>query len=182
MRNVPKSEAGYTLIELVVVIGVIATIAAIAYPSLSSSDSKPLDAAAAEFAAAIRFARSESIRTSKPHGFRFLTDQYRIRVFSVDESVSPWTSVWDVYHPINKDLYDYTFPADLAGAVTPVVHTPVFRGTCDRAGVIYFNAEGTPWCIEPETILLVSYRLDLSTGMANAAVVLDGITGRVTTQ
>ena len=165
-----------------VVVSVIAVIAAIAYPSVSGSDSRDLDRAAAEFAAAIRFARTEAMRTGEPHGFRFQTNQYRIRVFTVDTTVAPWTWVMDVYHPIDKELYDYRFPAELAGDVTPVVHTPAFYGSCDRQGVIYFDENGTPWCIEPETVLVDSYRLDLSTGAENAAVLLDGITGRVTVQ
>ena len=180
MQNVPISrQGGLTLIELVVVISVIAIIAAIAYPALPTDDSQELDVVAAEFAAAIRFARSESMRTGEPHGFRFLTNQYRIRVFRADTQVSPWTSIWDVYHPIDKSLYDYTFPAELVGSATPVVHTPVYRGNCNRNGVIYFNVHGTPWCLEPETVLLDSYRLDFVTDTANSAITLDGITGRV---
>ena len=181
MQNVPVSrQGGFTLIELVVVISVIAIIAAIAYPALPTDDSRELDAAAADFAAAIRFARSESIRTGEPHGFRFLTNQYRIRVFRTDTSANPWTWIWDVYHPIDKNIYDYTFPADLTGAGPPVVHTPVYRGTCNRPGVVYFDENGTPWCLEPETRLLESYRLDFATDSANAVITLDGITGRVT--
>ncbi|MDJ0793000.1 MAG: prepilin-type N-terminal cleavage/methylation domain-containing protein [Woeseiaceae bacterium] len=181
MQNVPVSrQGGLTLIELVVVISVIAIIAAIAYPALPNNDSQELDAAAAEFAAAIRFARTESIRTGKPHGFRFLTSQYRIRVFRADTQFSPWTWIWDVYHPIDKQLYDYTFPDELAGSATPVTHDFVYRGTCTTQGVIYFDEHGTPWCLEPETILLESYRLDFVTDTAKAAITLDGITGRVT--
>ena len=130
----------------------------------------------------MRFARSESIRTGQPHGFRFLTNQYRIRVFTADTTGSPWTWVWDVYHPIDKNLYDYTFPTELTGSTPPVVHTPVYRGSCNRQGTVYFNANGTPWCLEPETVLLESYRLDLIVGTGQKTVNLDGITGRVTVQ
>ena len=185
MRNVPdfRSKAGYTLTELVIVVATIAIIAAIAAPAVNSTgDDKQLELAAEEFAAAIRYARSESMRTGEPRGFRFLTNQYRIRVFTADTSGSPWTWVWDTYHPVSKQLYDYTFPTVLTGSNPPVTHIPVYRGTCDRQGAIYFDANGTPWCLEPETILLDSYRLDIVAGDAKASVSLDGITGRVTVQ
>ena len=183
MQNVPVSrQGGYTLIELVVVIGLLAIIAAIAYPALSSDDSRELDAAAAEIAAAMRFARSESIRTGKAHGFRLQLTVDRIRVFRVDTQVSPWTWIWDVYHPIDKDLHDYSFPAELADTENPISRISTYRGTCDRLGAVYFDANGTPWCLEPETVLLESYRLDIVSRDSSASVSLDGITGRVTVQ
>ena len=184
MRNVSAiRQAGYTLTELMIVVVTLAVIAAIVVPATTSTASdKQLRLVAEEFAAAMRFARSESIRTGEPHGFRFLTNQYRIRVFSADTSGSPWTWVWDVYHPVSKQLFDYTFPAELAGAADPVIHAPVYRGICDRQGVVYFDANGTPWCLEPETVLLDSYRLDITTTAGQASVNLDGITGRVTVQ
>ena len=182
MKNAPSFQAGYTLVELIITVTIIAVIAAIAVPASSSNPEKKLQEVAAEFAAAMRFARSESIRTGQPHGFRFLTNQYRIRVFSADTVANPWTWVWDVYHPVDKQLYDYTFPASLTGAIAPVTHTPVYRGNCNSQGVVYFDSNGTPWCLQPETILLDSYRLDMVAGTAMASVNLDGITGRVTVQ
>ena len=146
------------------------------------SEQQRLELAATEFAEAIRFARTESIRTGEPHGFRFLTNQYRIRVFSADTSGTPWTWVWDVYHPINKTLYDYTFPSDLVGSSEPVLQSTVYQQTCDRKGVVYFDANGTPRCLEPESVLLESYRLDIQSASGHVAVTLDGITGRVTVQ
>ncbi len=175
-------QIGYTLVELVISITIIAVIAAIAVPAFSPADDKELEQVAAEFATAMRFARSEAIRTGKPHGFRFLTNEYRVSVFTADTQVNPWTWVWDVYHPLTKQLYDYTFPPDLASIGPPVTHNPAYRGTCDREGAIYFDANGTPWCLEPETVLLESYELDLTSGFAQATVSLDGITGRVTVQ
>ena len=182
MRNVLLfRQVGYTLTELMIVVTILAIVAAIVVPAATSTrPKKELQLVAEEFASAMRFARSESIRTGEPHGFRFLTNQYRIRVFSADTSGAPWTWVWDVYHPVTKQLYDYTFPADLTGTATPVTHTPVYRSTCDRTGVVYFDENGTPWCLEPETALLDSYRLDITTADGQITVDLDGITGRVT--
>ena len=184
MRNVLLSrQVGYTLIELVIVVTILAIVAAIVVPAATSTGpEKELQLVAEEFAAAMRFARSESIRTGEPHGFRFLTNQERIRVFTADASGSPWTWIWDVYHPVSKQLFDYTLPAELWGATDAVALTAVYRSTCDRTGVVYFDASGTPWCLEPETALLDSYRLDITTTDGQIAVILDGITGRVSVQ
>lgn len=177
-----RQEKGYTLVELLIVISILTLVAAIAMPDYSSTSDEQLRMVTAEFATAIRFARSESLRTGEPHGFQFLTSQYRIRVFRADTSGSPWTSLWDVYHPLDKTLYDYTFPPDLAGSGVPVTHSPIYRGTCNAVGVVYFDANGTPWCLDPANVLLETYRLDLAAGTEQATVSLDGITGRVTVQ
>ena len=94
----------------------------------------------------------------------------------------PWKWVWDVYHPVTKQLYDYTFPAELAGPIAPVTHSPVYRSACDRLGVVYFDANGTPWCFEPESALLESYRLNIMSADGKLTVTLDSVTGRVKVQ
>ncbi len=177
-----RGQTGFTLTELVVVVATLAIVAAIAVPSFNTDPDKDLELVAEEFADAMRFARSESMRTGQPHGFRFLTNQDRIRVYSVDSTGAPWTWIWDVYHPVTKQLYDYTFPEELAGASDPATPASDYRGTCDRTSVVYFDANGTPWCLEPEDILLESYRLDLTSSTDQISVFLDGITGRVTVQ
>lgn len=184
MRNVSLvRQVGYTLTELMIVVTILAIVAAIVVPAVTTTNTdRELQLAAEEFAAAMRFARTEAIRSGEPHGFRFLTDEERIRVFSVNTSGSPWTWTWDVYHPVTKQLYDYTLPEKLRGAPDPVAQTAVYRSTCNSTGVVYFDANGTPWCLEPETALLASYQLDVTTTDGQIAINLDGITGRVTVQ
>jgi type II secretion system protein H len=183
MQNVPNSrQSGFTLIELVVVVSVLAVIAAIAYPSLSSSGSPELDAAAAEFAAAMRFARSESIRTGKPHGFRQTITPRQIRVFRLDESTSPPGLVYDVYHPVDKQLYDIELDSQSLAAADALNRNVVFRGTCNKNANAYFDANGTPWCADPSNVLLESFEVQLDRAGDRRTVTLDGITGRVTIQ
>ena len=178
MKNAPKLEIGYTLIELIITVTIIAVIAAIAVPAFSSAPDKRLQQAADEFAAAMRFARSESIRTNIPHGFRQEVSQKRIRVFRLDETTNPPTLVYDVYHPVNKQLYE----VPLAAAEANLNFTPSFRGTCNATANVYFDANGTGWCTDPSSILLDTFDAQLELGTDQVAVTVDGITGRVTVQ
>ncbi len=178
-----RTQRGYTLVELVIVVSTIALIAAIAVPATTSNGAnKQLEVAAKEFAAAMRFARSESLRTGKPHGFQQTVSQKRIRVFSLDESTSPPMLVHDIYHPVDKQLYDIELDLQSAAAADSVSHNAVFRGTCNENANAYFDANGTPWCTDPSNVLLESFEVQLDLAGARRTVTVDGITGRVTVQ
>ena len=176
MKNAPKLEIGYTLVELIITITIIAVIAAIAVPAFSSAPDKRLELAAEEFAAAMRFARTESVRTGKPHGFRQEVSAKRIRVFRLDEITNPPALVYDVYHPVNKQLYEIPLAAEAAN----LNRTPTFRGACNATANVYFDANGTGWCTDPSTVLLDTFEVQLELGTNQVAVTVDGITGRVT--
>lgn len=175
-------QAGYTLVELVITVTIIAVIAAIAVPAFSSGADKKLDLAVEKFAAAMRFARAESMRTGKPHGFRQQVSEKRIRVFRLDEATSPPTLIYDVYHPVDKQLYDIELDLQSLAAADSLNRTVVFRGTCNKNANVYFDANGTGWCTDPETVLLNTFQVDFDLGGARRTVLVDGITGRVTVQ
>ncbi len=177
-----QQQRGYTLVELLIVVTVLAVIAAIAVPATSSSSDKPLDLAAQEFAAAMRFARSESIRTGEPHGFHEKSNNNQILVFRLDTGTSPATLIYDVYHPIDKSLYDFDLDLQSLAAADSISRITVYRGTCNQKNQIYFDANGTPWCSDPTTVLLESYDLTFLSGAAQRVVTLDKVTGRVTVQ
>ena len=176
-----RQARGYTLVELIIVVVVLAVIAAIAVPA-ATSDPKKLDLAASKFAAAIRFARSESLRTGEAHGFRQQSSAKRIRVFRLDQGTSPATLVYDVYHPVDKQLYDIDLNLESLAAVDSVNLTATFRGTCNQHGNIFFDNNGTPWCADPGTTLVDSFQVDLLSGFSGRTITLDAITGRVTIQ
>lgn len=177
-----KDERGYTLVELVIVVTILGVIAAIAVPAFSSGSDKQLQLAAAEFAAAMRFARTESIRVGAPHGFRQRSSTKRVRVFSLDSSVSPPIPVYDVYHPITKQLYDIKLDDHPFAFAETVNHSRTYRGACNSARNVYFDGNGTPRCADPETVLLEQFDVTLTLGSTTRIVTLHGITGRVTVQ
>lgn len=182
MKNVPTSQVGYTLIELIISVTIIAVIAAIAMPAFSSGSSRRLEMAAAEFAAAMRFARTESMRTGKPHGFHEQSNNKRIQVFRLDSATNPAALVYDVYHPLDKSLYDVDLGLESLAAADLITRSSNYRGTCNQEMQVYFDTHGTARCADPTTVLLDFYELTFTSGTTQRVVALDAITGRVTTR
>jgi len=173
---------GVTLVELLVVITILGVVAMVAIPDFRSSDPQTLDLAAEEFANAMRFARSEAIRTGEPRGFRQPDDKRRIRVFRPDTATSPWTLNYDVYHPVSKQLYDIRLNEHPFAAADTLSRNKVYRGNCNRPGNVHFDPNGIPRCTDPETVLLERFDLTFTLGAHTRVVTLHGITGRVTVQ
>jgi type II secretion system protein H len=177
-----KYQQGITYIEIILVVIILGIIAAVAMPNLSSTDPGKLDLAAQEFANAMRFARSEAIRVGEPRGFSQHSSQKRIRVFRPDTGSSPWTLNYDVYHPINKKLYDIQINSHPFATADTLSRNSVYLGTCNNQGNIFFDSNGTPWCADPENILLRQFDITLILDSHSRVVTLHSITGRVTVQ
>ena len=173
---------GVTLVELLVVVSIIGVAAVVATPFLSSADPQKLDLAAAEVADAMRYARSEAMRLGEPRGFNQASNGKRIRVFRPDTGTSPWTLNYDVYHPVSRQLYDIDFDTHPIAAADDISRSVTYRGTCNTVRKVYFDSNGTPWCSDPETVLLGQYDVTLTLGGHSRVVALDGITGRVAVQ
>ena len=173
---------GVTLVELLVVVSILGVVALVAIPDFSSSNPQTLDLAAEEFADAMRYARSEALRTGEPRGFRQRSATKRIRVFRPDTGTSPWTPNYDVYHPVSKQLYDINLNKHPFAKADTVTRNRVYRGTCNKPRNVYFDNNGIPRCTDPETVLLEQFNVTLTLGTHTRVVTLHGITGRVTIQ
>mgnify|MGYP001819521727 CR=1 FL=1 len=182
MLNGALRSHGVTLPELLIVLAIMGVAAAAAIPVLSSGNPQALDLAAREVASAMRFARSEAMRTGEPRGFRANENNGRIRVFRPDTGTSPWTVNYDVYHPVSKGLYSNRLTTHPLATIDSLSHNTTYRGTCNTPRNVYFDNRGAPWCADPETVLLEKYAVTLSRGGSTRVVTLHGITGRVTIQ
>jgi prepilin-type N-terminal cleavage/methylation domain-containing protein len=175
-------QRAYTLTELLVVIILVGLAATVAMPSLAPGEGRKLDLVASEMANAIRFARDEAMRLGIPMGYRQQSSTRRIRVFSMDTGTTPATIVYDVYHPIDKQIYDRNFEQQPFAFTGGVSQTSTYRGTCNNPGSVFFDAGGIPWCADPDDVLLDRFNVTLTLGSSSRVITLHGITGRVTIQ
>ena len=173
---------GFSLLELLLVLMVLGIVAAAAIPDLSSSDNHRLELAAGEIAGAMRFARSEALRSGDPHGFQLQTTEARIRVISFDTGSNPWTPRYDVGHPGVHNLYDIQLADHPYAGIQSMARNASFHDNCNDPDLIYFDASGTPWCGDGNGPLLEKYDVTLSFGSQSRVVSLYGISGRVTIQ
>ena len=183
MTSEKAATQGFSLVEAMLVVMLLGVVALIATPDSRPSQRYRLEKAAAEIADAYRFARSEAIRTSNPHGVRLQLNQNRVRVYDGDMGTSPPTAQYTVYHPVTKRLYDLDLDLrrDLRGVVMDSVDR-TWTGTCDQAGYVTFDANGTPHCNDPLQVLVVSASVTLAYFGGSLDVVVEGETGRVVVQ
>lgn len=178
---------GHTLVEMLIVVTIVGLVATLAMPSLSSNDVAKLDAATGEVVDAIRFARSEAIRTGEGHGLTVSQDTQRVTVKQYDISVAPIITLATVTHPISKQAYDFNVNTG-AGTqgVTISNSSDVFDyGSPGRRRSLLFDASGTPiWIIgsSPTRYLLVDGTVELSYSGRTRDVRVAPVTGRVTVQ
>ena len=163
----------------VIILGIIA---AIVIPNFSSTDYSRLDLAAQEYADAIRYARSQAMVLRAPMGFDQDAAQKRIRLFRPDTGSTPWDPVYDVYHPVSKKLYDIDLDTHPFARVDSVSLTSSYRGSCNDVKTVYFDANGIPRCIDPETVLLDEFDLTLTLDNESRVVSLQRLTGQVSVQ
>jgi prepilin-type N-terminal cleavage/methylation domain-containing protein len=185
MTAVPRRAAAqraYTIIELLVVVVLLSLAASIVTSPPTIVNSRKLDLTASEIANAIRFARSEAMRTGNARGFHQQKGVKRIRVFSIDNDSLPATVAYDVYHPLDKKLYVKDFNQQPFAFDGDIRNRIIYRGNCNAATEVYFDAGGIPWCSDPDDILLEEFEITLNLGSDSRVVTLDGITGRVTVQ
>jgi hypothetical protein len=165
-------------------------IARVVIPNLSVSDEAKLDVAAEEVASALRFARSEAMRTGLVHGVEF---EYRppfttapvddlVKVYSRDAS---YNTVYDVRNPHDKKPYTF-ITSTLAHAGGVQITSGGFYACvpilgCAPFAWIDFGKIGEP---SVSGVVLVAHATHnaviLSIGSRTRTVRVAPVTGRVT--
>lgn len=152
-----KSSAGFTLIELVMVIVLIGIIAIVAAPRLGDQDVYDLDRATHDLIEAIRYAQEQSMTHSGAAPFQIAISTSG---FAVTQSGTPILN-----------------PLDGSAAYTNNV-TEWANVSVSSAETISFDSHGKPSCItacsEPED---TSVSLTLRKGSSNTSITIEKYTG-----
>lgn len=181
-----RASAGYTLLELLMVVAILSIVAVVAIPSSSPVDAFRVDAAAGEVALALRHARDEARRTGQPHLLDCQPQQNRIAVHAVvtandTSSAAPAP----VVQPASGAPYAVSLDAAPAGShMTIASCTFTFADNASAAGVV-FDADGNPvrgiGKGPARSAALRSGTVVIGTGNARRAVIVD-TSGRIATE
>lgn len=174
---------GYTLAEMLAVVAVLGTISLAAVPTAAPQDEIRVDAAAAEIAAALNFARSEAMRTGDFYGANISAVANRARVYKLNIGAAPPSQDYVVYHPLDKKLYDLQLGAtQFSSNVRITLSEFKFTGSLLSESVT-FNRYGAPIAVLSATSsaqLLTDSKAIVSLQGITKQVRLDPETGRVT--
>ena len=183
----PERQAGFSLLELTLVVLILGIMAAVMIPDSSPSDQHKLDLAAEQVAQALRFAHAEALRTGEHHGVTISQVTQKITVKKWDVSTNPVSTELIPYHPVDKKVFE--FKADeltLANGVRITNGSDIFLydGIGRRRSLI-FAPDGMPvWILAsgPTTHRLLEGVIELGLGPNQRKVVVASLTGRVTVQ
>ncbi len=179
-----KHLSGFTLLEMLLVVVIIAITASVALPDFSLGQHYKLETATRDLAQAVRFAREEAIRTKKSHGVNYESAQGLIKVYRLDTSTVPPTPVFDVYHPIDKTLYTLDYSANGKYAPISIYSSALlFGGNTTFRYQLQFDEFGVPNYYNAGAYeMLDSAQFSLTDGTAKMAVLISPMVGRVTMQ
>lgn len=178
-----RQQRGYTLLELVAVVSIVAVLAAVALPGFNPSRAEKLDLAASQVADTIRFARSEAIRTGNPVYVEIDESTDRLLIAEADLSGATVVAGATLRHPIDKKLLDVILSS--AGTTSGVEFTndPFDYPVGGRQASVVFDAQGLPFRkAAGVNQLLTLGEVDLDLGDLDRTVMVAPITGRVTIQ
>jgi prepilin-type N-terminal cleavage/methylation domain-containing protein len=175
------SKSGLTLIEVLVAVAILGIVAVAAIPDFSAMDDQRLERAAIEVADAVRFARSEALRTATPHGVHGEVALQRVRVFRLVDSGGTPTPDYTVRNPVDKKVYHLQMDAPALGvAVDAVDFSYAGVGPQEYLG---FDTTGYPVLdVAGVQRRLTGGTIILSRGVHQRTVRVAAVTGRVTVE
>jgi Tfp pilus assembly protein FimT len=165
------------------VAAILGIVALVVIPSAVSVRGENLELAASEVASALRYARTEAVRTCQHHGVEVLAGQNQLRVFTLDRPGDPPASQATIDHPVDKRPYELRFATrrfTVGTQIDQVVSD--FTANCTPKDSVTFDRAGLPVCTQPTAARATQWEVSLVAGSEQRTVSISRATGRVTIQ
>lgn len=182
-----RRDNGLSLIELSAIVAILGIIALVVVPDLSSVQPKKLELAAQRVAEALRFARSESMRTGEHHGVTVSQETQEVTVKKWNLTTDPVSAESIPHDPLSKRSFQFWVDG-LALApgvrITNAADPFLFTGLGRRRSLI-FDPQGVPlWVLgaDGSRYLLAEGIIALGVGREQRTVAVAPLTGQVTIQ
>ena len=165
-----RTNRGFTLIEILVVVVIIGIASAIILPQLSSRDDLRAASAARSLMADLLYAQNRSIALQKMHYVQFSTTT---NTYQVLDQASPANVIT---HPVNQSPYTVTLGTGSLANVSLV--SPTFDGQTTVA----FDAMGVPysWSSATGAVALTTGSVQLKSGTNTLTVQVAPYSGEIT--
>ncbi len=158
-------------------------------PTFSSKDPQKVDLAADIIAQALRYARSESIRTGDIHGVLIDTNDSEalgkdITVFRADLGQKPFGNLGTLYHPVTKQSYDLWLSDNPSTRNVEFSSTSKpfrFEGITDKQRYLFFNPQGQPVYVQAGVLYAyLKGNVRVKQGDVDRRIRIEPTTGKVT--
>lgn len=175
------ADRGYTLLELVVVVGIISVLAAVALPSMRPADGERLDQAAAWIADTVRFARAEAMRTGVPVYLEIDRNTERLLVAAADLSGPTAIPGQTLRDPMTKQPLDLILSDATPTAGVDITAEPFDYPSGGAQASVVFDAQGLPFRKSADSVQrMILGEISLARGGQERTVRVAATTGRVT--
>ena len=179
-----RRAKGLSLIELSAVVAILGIIALVVVPDSSPAHAKKIELAANRVAEALRFARSEALRTGEHHGVTISQVTQDVTVKKWDLTTDPVSTASIPYDPLSKQAF--TFGVDRLSLAPGIEITNssdafLYSGIGRRRSLI-FDPNGVPMWIDGtdgSTYLLQEGSIILGSGRDQRTVAVTPLTGGV---
>lgn len=153
-----RARAGFSLLELVLVLSIVGALAVFALPRLASAPGVTLSAVASQVAGSVRYAQSLAMSRGQRYRVAFTATSYQITDGGGAPIVQPMTSGTG---PVSVS------PATLSGYNPPLT-----------AGYVAFDTRGAPY-VSPTLPLAAAATILITSGADTASITVAPETGRV---
>jgi prepilin-type N-terminal cleavage/methylation domain-containing protein len=156
-KKVIASGSGFTLMEMLLVLGILSLISAVTFPALWSwLEQNQLSQSVESFALTLSRASAQAASEGIPHAIEFMPNGQKYRTVRLDSPFDQDVEIWE------------TLLGECVFEVAEQKHQPLPRGEANNSSRLWFHADGR----------CTSYSVEIRSGKRRRIVDLEGTTGQ----